>query len=233
LNTLVVTPMREEMDLLLRACQDAGHASQPVNLGRLAAARLPGLELSVAVGGTGKAQFAAQTQHLLDTGGPWELAICAGAAGALSDDLMVGDVVAATVTIEHDYYNRFNSSPVPRFPGAPDALAAMRRVTAPDSSFRLRFGPIASGDEDIVEGARRAALSAATGALAVAWEGAGGARACAFSGVPFLELRGITDSADPHAPASFEANLDRAMASIAHVLLGFAAQLMSVPKRPL
>jgi adenosylhomocysteine nucleosidase len=59
----------------------------------------------------------------------------------------------------------------------------------------------------------------------VAWEGAGGARACAFSGVPFVELRGITDTADHNAPADFKTNLRIAMASAAAlVTLWRAAQ---------
>ena len=49
----------------------------------------------------------------------------------------------------------------------------------------------------------------------MAWEGAGGARACAFSDVPFIELRGITDTADHNAPADFETNLHVAMDSVA------------------
>jgi len=54
-----------------------------------------------------------------------------------------------------------------------------------------------------------------TGALAVAWEGAGGARACHFSGIPFLEIRGITDSADSDAASDFGANLEGAMRNVA------------------
>jgi nucleoside phosphorylase len=55
---------------------------------------------------------------------------------------------------------------------------------------------IASGDEDIVTIERAAELHTQTGAVAVAWEGAGVARACLFSQIPYLEIRGITDTAD-------------------------------------
>ena len=48
---------------------------------------------------------------------------------------------------------------------------------------------------------------------AVPWPG--GARASLFSGIPFLELRGITDTANHDAPADFAANLHIAMASAA------------------
>lgn len=57
-----------------------------------------------------------------------------------------------------------------------------------------------------------------TGALAVAWEGAGGARACHFSGIPFVEIRGITDRADSDAASDFEANLGSAMGNVARLI---------------
>jgi adenosylhomocysteine nucleosidase len=55
----------------------------------------------------------------------------------------------------------------------------------------------------------------------VAWEGAGGARACAFSQVPFVEIRGITDTADHNAASSFETNLALAMGNIAQLLVAW------------
>jgi adenosylhomocysteine nucleosidase len=62
-------------------------------------------------------------------------------------------------------------------------------------------------------------LQSLTGAIAVAWEGAGGARACRFSGVPFLEIRGITDSAGHSAPTDFEENLIIALHNLAITVL--------------
>ncbi len=82
----------------------------------------------------------------------------------------------------------------------------------------MHFGDVASGDEDIVSVDRARALRAATGAVAVAWEGAGGARACVFSQTPYLEMRGVTDQATVDAPAAFRQNLALAMRNIATVL---------------
>jgi Phosphorylase superfamily len=53
----------------------------------------------------GKVQFAIQTQHVLDVRRTWEVVVCAGAAGALSDGLAVGYVVVATEAVEHDIHN--------------------------------------------------------------------------------------------------------------------------------
>jgi adenosylhomocysteine nucleosidase len=81
--------------------------------------------------------------------------------------------------------------------------------------YFIHVGIIASGDEDVIELERAAALRQATEACAVAWEGAGGARACRFNEMPFLELRAITDTADHNAPGDFATNLHIAMASAA------------------
>ena len=94
--------------------------------------------------------------------------------------------------------------------------AARRLARGLDS--KCTSDPVASGDEDIVDDQRRATLQLATCALAVAWEGAGGARACGFSGVPFLEVRGITDNADDAGVADFKANVAVAMRNIATVV---------------
>jgi adenosylhomocysteine nucleosidase len=82
-------------------------------------------------------------------------------------------------------------------------------------TFGILFASIASGDEDIIEAARRAELRTETEAAAVAWEGAGGARACRFHDVPYVEIRGISDSASESAPDEFRANLDLSMRNVA------------------
>ncbi len=220
MSILVVAPMQAELDALVRGARARGFRARTSSLGRLPVLQFPDLGLTLARGGTGKAQFAVHTQHLIDAGPGWDIVVCAGAAGALADDLSIGDVVVATATIEHDYSNRFSDRPTPRFDGAPGAIAELRQA-ASLARLDVRFGAIASGDEDVVDPNRRRALRESTGALAVAWEGAGGARACAFSGVPFVEMRGITDAADQNAPAHFEANLDAAMGNVAALVIAW------------
>jgi adenosylhomocysteine nucleosidase len=218
MNLLVITPLQEEFDFFLQSCVGRGCQVEHALAGRLRVAQLPELDITVARGGVGKAQFAVQTQHLLDVRPGWGLVVCAGAAGGLADDLAVGDVVVATTTVEHDYQNRFSARPVPKFDGDPAAIANLQRVTLSSDSLRVRFGTVASGDEDVIDDERKRALQRSTGALAVAWEGAGGARACAFSGVPFVEIRGVTDAANHMAAADFETNLAVAMRNVATLI---------------
>ena len=223
MSRLIITPMKEELDFLLQSCTKRGFHTESAMVGRLPVVRLPDLGITLARGGLGKVQFAVQTQHLLDTCSDWDLIICAGAAGALADKVRVGDVVVATTTVEHDYNNKFNERALPKFDGARAAIADLKSVSQSVNAFSVHFGPIASGDEDVVETERKRALHESTGALAVAWEGAGGAKACAFSGIPFIEIRGVTDTADHKAASDFEENLEVAMNNLATLITSWVS----------
>ena len=222
--TLIVTPLQEEMDGLVQAWNRFGIRSETNRAGRLAALHVEELSLLVACGGTGKAQFALQTQHLIDAQPAVELVICTGAAGALDERLSVGDVVVAEKTVEHDFRNLFSQRSLPTFSGSTRGIASLKRLPPMKDSIKVFFGTSASGDEDIVNDERRDSLRKSTNALAAAWEGAGGARACRFNDKEFLEIRSITDGADKHAAADFEANLALAMENIARVILRWRGQ---------
>ena len=219
MKTLILTPTQSEFDFFLQSCTRFGFKFESSKVGRLPTAQLSQPKVTVALGGTGKAQFAVHAQHLLDTDGDWKLVICAGGAGGLVDEVIIGDVVVATTTVEHDYTNKFSQRPLPRFESDQDAISALRGTLPLPQPFRVHFGPVASGDEDVIEAERRRFLHQSTGALAVAWEGAGGARACAFSNVPFVEIRGVTDTANHDAPADYDKNLELAMSNVAKVII--------------
>ena len=217
--------MKEELDLLLQGFTKRGFRAESSTTGRLSVVQLSDLRVTLAPGGLGKAQFALQTQHLLDACNGWDVIICAGAAGALADGVCVGDVVTATTTIEHDYNNKFNERALPKFDGDRAAIADLKSVSHSTDTFSVHFGPIASGDEDVVETERKRMLHESTGALAVAWEGAGGAKACAFSSLPFVEIRGVTDAADRNAASDFEKNLEVAMSNLATLIISWTSHV--------
>jgi adenosylhomocysteine nucleosidase len=172
--------------------------------------------LSLAVGGHGKVQFALTTQLLIQKHRP-DLVICAGAAGALHHELNGGDVIVADITVEHDFNLRFAARPLPTFAADTFTLETLKR-RAQSAPFRIYFGTLASGDEDVLEPRRAKEIREKTDALAVAWEGAGGARACRMHGVPFVEIRAVTDAADPAAAHIFAQHLKGAMENVAQVL---------------
>ena len=221
MTTLILTPLQSELNFFLEGCHRLSIGTRDIVSGRLPAVELAGGKAIVARGGTGKVQFAVHTQHLLDSGPDWDLLICAGAAGALADDLAIGDIVVAIDTVEHDYNNRFSQRPLPLFTGSVPFIDDLRRSVDPSWPFGVHFGRVASGDEDIVSEQRRRSLRRSTNALVAAWEGAGGARAAAFNNVPFIEIRGVTDVADENAPSAFESNLSQTMKNIATLIVSW------------
>lgn len=197
---LVITPLPLEIEALrAHGLRDSGH-------------------FRLAVGGHGKVHFALRTQSLILELKP-KLVVCAGACGSLSPDVRPLDVVVAERTIEHDFKLRFIKKPEPTFDGDGAVVARLKKEFAIRAGdFAIHFGVIASGDEDVIDPERARELRQQTGALAVAWEGAGGARAAILNGVSYLEVRGVTDGANTEAPASFKENLSYAMKNVATVL---------------
>lgn len=220
--TLIAVPQRDELDALLGAWDDLGHPASARRVGDLRCHAIPSLGLLAAVGGHGKAQFAVQTQHLVDRAADVRSLVCAGAAGGLAEGVSCGDVVVATTTVEHDYRLRFVEADLPEHPACAALVERMRGVVrdlSPD--FGVHFGRIASGDEDVVGPDRASELERTTGALCAAWEGSGGARVADFNGLDFLEVRGVTDGAGAQAAASFHENLPGVMANVARLLRGW------------
>ncbi len=227
MTILALVPTQLELDSLVGAMTDMGIEAKEAQLGRLAASVYMEGRLTVGLGGLGKVQFGVQTQHLIDSIPRVSVVLCIGTSGGLSTDLAIGDVVVATETVEHDFNRRISPGPLPRFEGDPAYLSAMQSSESlAGLPFKVHFGPVASGDEGIVSMARANEVVELTGALAVAWEGAGGARACQFSGVPFVEVRGISDLADESADTDFYENLPHAMKNLAV----FATELVTVTK---
>ena len=214
---LIVTPLQEEYSNLYDSLSALGFESYTERIGRLDVHSFPEINLTLARGGHGKTQFGIQTQHLLDHR-KFDLVICAGAAGALAPEVRVGDVIIATSTLEHDYNLKFAVRPKPSFAGDRKSIEQIGALNLSDANFRIHFGIMAGGDEDVIEVTRGTELFEAHNALAVAWEGVGGARACVFSEVPYLEIRGATDTANHEAPIVFDVNLKLVMKNIAYLL---------------
>jgi len=216
-NTLVVTPLQKEFDYLQYSLVALGLEFHKDKIGKMDILRFPTLNITLARGGHGKTQFGIQTQYLLDHA-QFDLVICAGAAGALAPKVKVGDLIVATATVEHDYNTKFTPHPRPRFVGDTESIKQLKALKMIDTDFKVHFGVMAGGDEDVIDMERGKELHKKHKALAVAWEGVGDARACAFNEIPYLELRGATDTANHEAPFVFYVNLKIAMKNIASLL---------------
>jgi adenosylhomocysteine nucleosidase len=149
--------LAREWSFLVSAFEASLHVERLQDL-KIEAAYIPDRRALVAPGGHGKTQLAVQAQYLIGQFLSTKLVICAGAAGGLSSQLSVGDVVVGTETVEHDYRLLFVSRPLPRFPGHGPSIDALRRLAQSVSGFQVAFDVIASGDEDVVVSERAQAI---------------------------------------------------------------------------
>ena len=214
-------PTTGEHESFMGAMESLGHRAAPTNIGRIPCLSYWDGRLLVAQGGLGKVDFAVRTLHLIERGPRLDGLICLGTCGALVPELAIGDIVVATETVEHDFNRKLTEGPVPRFESDRALLSAFEtaRTSLPDD-VSVIYGPIASGDEGIDSSARARELIDKTGGIVAAWEGAGGAKACDFAGVPYIEVRCVSDLADEDAMTDYKENTPKAMNNLARLMAG-------------
>ena len=164
---LIVTPLEEEYNDLFKSLTSHQLKSEPGNIGKLDVHQFPQLNITLTRGGHGKTQFGIQTQYLLDHA-RFDLVVCAGAAGALAPEVMVGDLIVATTTVEHDYNLKFSKRAKPQFSGDAKSIEQIRGLDMSGAKFKVHFGVMAGGDEDVIDATRGKELREAHHALAVA-----------------------------------------------------------------
>lgn len=201
-------------------------------------AERPAGDFDVLVTGVGKAGAAVRTAERL-AAGDVSVVVSFGVAGAYpAAGLAVGDVVVATAVAVLDEGldagDRFVpfARPGMDVPGAAwtptDAALVDRLVSGPPQAFTVASGRVAT--VSVCAGhARLADERARTGALAESMEGAAVALAAsrhggpAGRGVPFVEVRGISNLCGPRDGAAFD--LATAVRNAAAVLAGLGLGL--------
>jgi adenosylhomocysteine nucleosidase len=211
-STLLLAPLPVEHSQLAQALQQKWR-HELVRVVTREIIFFPEQNIYLGLGGHGKVEMALATQFWLRELPGIKKMACIGCAGSLSPSVQVGEIVACTQTIEHDYRQIFIKKPLPAFASSQSWHDLLQRFPKP-----LLQGPIASGDEDVLSPARRQEIHSQTQALAVAWEGAGAARACRLAKVDFCEIRGITDSFNTNISQDFTKNLNQVMLKIANGL---------------
>jgi len=217
-KNLVIIPTKIEFDPFVLKIEDSGYRRETVRIKNVPVIVFEEINLIVAEGGLGKTQFGIQTQFYIDTIKDIGRVFCVGAAGNLLKESKIGDIVIGEKTIEHDIHNGGRKL-VPKYKADKNILKTTRNISDDGKPYRIFYGNIASGDEDVISKESRNRVIAKTNALAVAWEGAGGARACAFNKLPFIEIRGLSDNADEKTISDFHENLEKIMVNLADLIL--------------
>ncbi len=193
---------------------EATHADIVVTRGRF-----EGADIALAQCGIGKVNAAICTQMLVDLYRP-EALIFSGVAGGLLPNMAVGDLIVASHLIQFDidltaFGRRHGELPDKDRMIQSDAGLVQRVADAFDATFaeeahapNLMIGTVVSGDRFVEDSATLRWLQREFGALATEMEGAAVGYTCQLNGLPFVVVRGLSDTANESAPQDFEANLE-------------------------
>lgn len=172
-----------------------------------------GKEVVVAYSKIGKV-FAALTATILIETFACDTLLFSGVAGAISDELKVGDLIIAESLCQHDLDITAFGHPYGYVPEGEVCIStdvALRNVAkevARQKGLTLKEGIIATGDQFVANEERKNWIGSTFNADALEMEGASVAVVCSSLSVPFFILRAISDSADMDAGFDFDTFLE-------------------------
>lgn len=204
----IIGAMQEEIKLLLEHMGDvqaARHAGLSYHRGTL-----HGRNVVVTQSGVGKVNAAVCTQALIDKFGA-EAVLFTGVAGAVNPELIIGDIVISTSSLQHDVDVTALGFPrgtipyqeVSEYP-SDEGLVKLAQE-AGDALFpgRCHAGKVLSGDQFIADRDVVRRLYEEMGGACTEMEGAAVAQVCHMNGVPHVIIRSMSDKADGSAHVNF------------------------------
>ena len=139
-----------------------------------------------------------------------EKLLFSGVAGAIDEDLHIGDLIIATKLCQHDLDITAFGHPFGYVPEgsvyvkSDSSLNNIAKEVAKEKGIKLKEGIIATGDQFIADGKRKEWIRKTFKANALEMEGASVAVVADALEVPFLILRSISDAADMDAGFDFD-----------------------------
>lgn len=163
---------------------------------------IQGKEVVAAVCGIGKVFAGICAQTMILKYAP-ELVINVGVAGTLTADLGIADIAVADNMVEHDMDTSPIGDPLGLISGiniiqipCDEKLVKTISQCVTELGFGTKTGTIASGDQFVVDAARKEFIVKEFNGIACEMEGAAIGQVCYVNKVPFGVIRAISDSAD-------------------------------------
>ena len=164
-----------------------------------------GKDVVVAVCGIGKVFAAMGAQTMILKYSP-DVIVNISVAGTLTDKLNIADVAIADAMVQHDMDTSPIGDPVGlisginiiQIPCSEKVVEVMQKCVS-ELGIHQVVGTIASGDQFVVDPARKNAIVKEFGAIACEMEGAAIGQVCYVNRVEYGVLRAISDSADDNS----------------------------------
>lgn len=166
-------------------------------------------ELIIAYSKIGKVHAALTATIMIERFGAKQL-LFSGVAGAINEELKIGDLIVATKLCQHDLDITAFGHPygyVPegkQFIETNKELLELAKKIANKKGIKLKEGVIATGDQFIANETKKVWIKETFRADALEMEGASVAVVCDALNIPFFILRAISDAADMDAGFNFD-----------------------------
>jgi len=175
--------------------------------------------------------FAALTATILIEKFSCDKLLFSGVAGAISDDLKIGDLIIADGLCQHDLDITTFGHPYGFVPegevciSTDVGLRAIAKDVAKKKGLTLKEGIIATGDQFVANSVRKEWIADTFMASALEMEGASVAVVCNALNIPFFILRAISDSADMDAGFDFDTFLQSSAKVSADLILSMVEHI--------
>lgn len=187
-------------------------------------------DLIIAYSKIGKVNSALTASILCEKFGA-EILLFSGVAGALKQNLKIGDLVYATKLAQHDLDISIFGHPFGYVPGGAvfidtdEKLNTLAKKTAFDLGINLQSGIIASGDQFICDENKKSWIKDTFDASCAEMEGASVGVVCDALQVPFFILRAISDEAGHKAEFDFDQFVEKSAKISANFILKMVEKL--------
>ena len=189
-----------------------------------------GVDLVIAYSKIGKVFSTLTAATMIEHFGA-QMLLFSGVAGAISNELKVGDLIVATKLSQHDLDITAFGHPfgyVPEgavFVESDKTLIELSKNVAAEMGLHVKEGIIATGDQFVANEERKNWIGTTFNADALEMEGASVAVVCDALHVPFFILRAISDAADMDASFSFDAFLESSAKTSAEFVMKMVEKL--------
>jgi adenosylhomocysteine/aminodeoxyfutalosine nucleosidase len=192
--------------------------------------RYNGTEVVVAYSKIGKVFATLTATSLIEKFG-CDTLLFSGVAGAISDELNIGDLIIANALCQHDLDITAFGHPYGYVPegevciSTSEELRNIAKEVASSKGITLKEGIIATGDQFVANAQRKEWIGETFNADALEMEGASVAVVCSSLGIPFFILRAISDSADMDASFNFDEFLESSAKISADFILSMVEKI--------
>jgi adenosylhomocysteine/aminodeoxyfutalosine nucleosidase len=224
----IMGAMPEEIDPIIKKLEALKVTEYAAN--KYYEGRYNGKEVVVAYSKIGKV-FATLTATLMIEKFGCDTMLFSGVAGAISEQLKVGDLIIADGLCQHDLDITAFGHPYGYVPEGEVCiptdkhLRELAKHVAKEKGLVIKEGIIATGDQFIANAERKNWIGETFNADALEMEGAAVAVVCDALEVPFFILRAISDAADMDAGFDFDVFLESSAKTSADFILSMVEKI--------